>query len=139
VWYDGSNQPRHSPNRSTDPARANQKRGQGRFGYRAREENYSAALLLQLSTFYPDLCVDTVAGDSGFGYDVFLSAVYNHLHARRAIDLSGHESDKDKAEWLVRRYDDKGRPLCAYGYALTANGFDSKRRRSQGQGCHFPG
>ena len=156
VWYEGSNQPRPGPNRSTDPAKANKEHGQGRYGYRstplqlaeflrrfgivllddflpanAREENYSTALLLQLSTFYPDLCVDTVAGDSGFGYDVFLSTVYNHLHARRAIDLRAHESDKDKADWLVRRYDDKGRPLCAYGYTFTANGFDSKRQRSK--------
>jgi hypothetical protein len=154
VWYSGSNQPRHSPNLSTDSAKANKKRGQGRYGFRstplqlaeflrrfgivllddflpanAREENYSAALLLQLSTFYPDLCVDTVAGDAGFGYAVFLSAVYNHLHARRAIDLRAHESDKNKADWLVRRHDDKGRPLCTYGYAFTANGFDFKRQR----------
>jgi hypothetical protein len=154
VWYTGSNQPRHSPNLSTDSAKANKKCGQGRYGFRstplqlaeflrrfgivllddflpanAREENYSAALLLQLATFYPDLCVDAVAGDAGFGYAVFLSAVYNHLHARRVIDLRAHESDKDKADWLVRRYNDKGRPLCTYGYTFRANGFDFKRQR----------
>ncbi|MCG2768400.1 MAG: hypothetical protein L6435_08460 [Anaerolineae bacterium] len=30
---------------------------------------------------------------------------------------------------LIRGYDDKGRPICPYGYALKANGFDFDRRR----------
>jgi hypothetical protein len=34
-----------------------------------REENPTAALLQQLPSFYPDLQLDTVAGDAGFGYD----------------------------------------------------------------------
>ncbi len=154
VWYSGSNQPRHSPNQFTDPAKANKKRGKGRYGYRSiplqladpfhrfsivllddflpasdREENPTAALLLQLPTFYPDLHVDAVAGDAGFGYGVVLNVVYNHLHARRVIDLRAHETDKNKAEWPLRGYDDKGRPICPYGYAFTANGFDTDRQR----------
>jgi len=163
VWYSGSNQPQHSPNRSTDPAQENKKRGKGRFGYRslplqladsprrfslvllddflpanAREENPTAALFLQLSTFYPDLHVDTVAGDAGFGYGIILSVVYNHLHARRVIDLRAHKTDKDKALWPERSYDDKGRPICPFGYAFTANGFDADRQRHKwfcGQAC----
>ena len=51
----------------------------------AREENPTAALFLQLSTFYPDLHIDAVVGDAGFGYDIILNVVYNHLHARRVI------------------------------------------------------
>jgi hypothetical protein len=154
VWYSGSNQPRHNPNRFTDPAKANKKRGKGRYGYRSiplqladpfhrfsivllddflsasdREENPTAALLLQLPTFYPHLHVDAVAGDAGFGYDVVLDVVYSHLHARRVIDLRAHDSDKNKAQWPLRGYDDKGRPICPYGYAFTANGFDADRQR----------
>jgi hypothetical protein len=60
-----------------------------------------AALLLQLSTFYPDLHLDTVAGDAGFGLDLILS------------------TDADKTTWLLRGYDDRGRPICPFGYAFS--------------------
>ncbi len=154
IWYAGSNQPLLSPNRSTNSEQSHKGKGELRFGYRSiplqladflrrfsivllddflpanqREENPASALLHQLSRFYPSLRVDTVAGDAGFGYDVFLHTVYSYLHARRAVDLRAHESDKNKALWPVRGYDDKGRPVCAYGFTFTANGFDSKRQR----------
>ena len=29
----------------------------------------------------------------------------------------------------MRSYDDKGRPLCPYGYALRSNGYDRERKR----------
>ena len=76
-----------------------------------REENPGAALLLQLATFYPDLQVHTVAGDAAFGYDITLHVVYAHVHARRVIDLRAHQTDRNKALWPVRGYDDKGYPL----------------------------
>jgi hypothetical protein len=104
----------------------------------AREENPAAALLSQLPVFYPSLAVDAVAGDAGFGYDVFLDLVYNTLHARRVVDLRSHTTDNDRSQWPVRGYDDKGRPVCPYGYTLTANGFDAQRRRHKwfcGQAC----
>ncbi len=104
----------------------------------AREENPAAALLSQLPLFYPSLAVDAVAGDAGFGYEVFLDTVYNDLHARRVVDLRSHTTDDDKSQWLVRGYDDKGRPVCPYGYTFTANGFDVKRQRHKwfcGQAC----
>ena len=154
VWYSGSNQPRYNPNQFADPSKTHKKRGKGRYGYRsvpiqladpwrrfsivllddflpanAREDNPVAALLLQLPDFYPDLCVDAAAGDAAFGRDVVLSIVYNHLHARRAIDLYAHDTDKNKALWPERGYDDKGRPICPYGYPLKANGFDYHRQR----------
>jgi len=103
----------------------------------ARPEVPAAALLLQLARFYPDLHLDTVAGDAGFGYDVFLRTVYA-LRARRIIDQRRHPTDEDKTRWPLRQYDDHGRPLCPYGYALTSNGFDRQRRRHKwfcGQAC----
>jgi len=154
IWYTGSNQRPDNPNQSTDPDRAKKNRGQARYGYRSlallladparrfslvllddflsanqREEVPFAAQLLQLPTFYPDLHIDAVAGDAGFGYDVVLRIVYRHLHARRVIDLRAHQSDRDKASWPTRGYDDKGRPICPFGYAFTANGFDFDRQR----------
>jgi hypothetical protein len=153
VHYSGSNQPASSPNRPKDESKA--KKGSGRkcYGYRSlpllladpghrfhvtllqhfqvandREEIPAAALLLQLKHFYPDLHLDAVAGDAGFGFDVFLHTIYK-LGARRIVDLRAHETDKDKSQWPVRGYDNRGRPLCVFGYAFTANGFDAKRQR----------
>jgi hypothetical protein len=163
VHYSGSNQSQHSPNPSIDDESPDRKRGQSCYGYRslplqipdpqrrfsiillddfmpanAREENPAAALLSQLPSFYPSLNVEAVAGDAGFGYEIFLHAVYHHLQARRVTDLRSHPTDDDKSQWPVRGYDDKGRPVCPYGYLFTANGFDSKRRRHKwfcGQAC----
>lgn len=103
----------------------------------ARAEGPAAALLLQLARFYPDLRLDAVAGDAGFGYDVFLRTVYA-LQARRIIAQRRHPTDQDETLWPLRQYDDHGRPLCPYGYALTSNGFDRQRRRHKwfcGRAC----
>jgi len=153
VHYSGSNQPRHSPNRPGDESKT--KKGSGRkcYGYRSlpllladparrfhvtllqdfqaangREEIPVTILLLQLECLYPDLHLDAVVGDAGFGFDLFLRTVYK-LKARRVVDLRAHETDKDKRQWPVRGYDNRGRPICPFGYAFTANGFDAKRQR----------
>jgi hypothetical protein len=154
VWYSGSNQPQSSPNRSTDPTQKDKKRdGEPYYGYRSlslllsdpsrrfhlsllsdflpansREEVPATALLLQLALFYPDLNLSVVAGDAGLGYDVFLSTVYN-LKAKRIVDLRAHDTDKKKQGWPTRGYDDRGRPICPFGYSFTANGFDADRHR----------
>jgi hypothetical protein len=154
VHYSGSNQPTSSPNRPTDPTQKNRKEdGKACYGYRSlpllladpnrrfhlalladflpaneREEVPGTALLRQLSRFYPDLHLDAVAGDAAFGYELFLHTVYV-LGAKRVVDLRTHTADKDKAQWPVRGYDDRGRPVCPFGYAFTANGFDAGRQR----------
>lgn len=153
VYYSGSNQPRNSPNRPQDESKAHKGNGRICYGYRSlpllladpvhrfhvtllqdfqaandREEVPAAALLLQSKLFYPDLHLDAVVGDAGFGFDVFLRTIYQ-LQARRVVDLRAHETDKDKSQWPVRGYDDKGRPICPFGYAFTANGFDATRQR----------
>lgn len=154
VCYSGSNQTPDNPNQSTDPTLVKNSSGEAHYGYRSlpiqladptrrfslvllddvlsanqREENPGAALLLQLATFYPGLQVHTVAGDAAFGYDITLHVVYAHLHAQRVIDLRAHHTDRNKALWPVRGYDDKGRPICPFGYSLKANGFDVDRHR----------
>ena len=162
VYYAGSNQPGANPNRSTGTP-APPPRGKLFYGYRSLPlqladatrrfdlilfddvcpanayEPYSiAAHLLQLSTAYPTLHVDAVAGDANFGYDLILHIVHDHLRARRVIDLRAHETDRDKAQWLTRGYDDRGRPVCPFGYAFTANGFETGRLRHKwvcGQAC----
>jgi len=154
VVYKGHNQPDHSPNKAVDPAK--QKKGRGRlvYGYRSLplllvdpQRRFSiiladdfrpanepepppvAALLKQLPSLYPTLNVDVLAGDAAFGTDTILHIAYHDLRARRVIDLRTHKTDRDPNNWLLRGYDDKGRPLCPFGYRLTANGYDAHRQR----------
>lgn len=152
VFYERTNQPTTNPNTSTDPS-AKQNQGELHYGYHSlafqfaeplrrfslvllddlmsangREENPSTALLLQLASFYPDLKVDVVAADAGLGYYAFLHACYQ-LKAKRVVDLRADPCDQNKVQWTIRSYDDKGRPVCPYGYAFTANGFDQDKRR----------
>lgn len=153
IWYTGSNQSPESPNQATGKDRADHERGEARYGYRSlplrladplrrfsltllddvrpangHEDLPSAALLLQTQTFYPDLHVDAVAGDAGFGFEAYLHAVYA-LPARRVIDRRAHSTDRDKEQWATRGYDDLGRPVCPFGYALNSYGFDRERQR----------
>ena len=154
IWYTGSNQPGESPNRSTKKDATQHESGQARYGYRSlplrladpnrrfsitllddvrpanqHEDLASAALLLQLKHHYPDLHVDAVAGDAGFGFDVFLHTIYAGLHARRVVDRRAHETDRNKELWATRGYDDHGRPVCQFGYAFNSYGFDHQRQR----------
>jgi len=156
LWYTGSNQPGESPNLSTKKDAAKHESGEARYGYRSlplrladpdrrfsitllddvrpangHEDLPSAALLLQLKDHYPDLQVDAVAGDAGFGFDAFLHTIYAHLHARRVVDRRCHDTDRDKEQWATRGYDDHGRPVCQFGYALNSYGFDWERQRSK--------
>ncbi len=162
VWYSGSNQRPDNPNRPTEPGQPAAKRGKGCYGYRsqslllsdplrrfhlrllsdfmtatAREEVPATAMLRQLKSFYPELHIDAFAADAAYGYDVLLHTLYD-MQVKRLVDLRAHESDADKANWPVRGYDGKGRPICAYGYAFTSNGFDAQRRRHKwfcGKAC----
>jgi hypothetical protein len=148
IRYRGTNQP------GSDEAQAASKKGAPRHGYaslpllladptrrfhiilldyfspaNARQEVPFAAQLLQLPTFHPSLHVKDVAGDAAFGYSCVLRVVYDTLKARRVIDLRAHQADRDKSQWLLRGYDDKGRPICSFGYPFTSNGFDFVKHR----------
>jgi hypothetical protein len=162
VYYAGSNALGANPNRPTGEA-ATSPRGKLFYGYRslplqlsdaarhfslvlfddvcaanAYEPYPIAAHLLQLSTVYPTLHIEAVAGDANFGHDLILHLVQDHVRARRVIDLRAHETDRDKAQWPLRGYDDQGRPVCVFGYLFTANGFETDRLRRKwlcGQAC----
>jgi hypothetical protein len=156
VWYRGSNGPQPSPNTPQVTTAHSRPRGKGVYGYKSlalrlvdpvyrcsvtlltdfgpatlTEADHAAALLRQLPTAYPDLHLDAVAGDAAYGYDRPLHIIYHELHARRLIDLRAHDCDRDKPGWISRGYDDRGRPVCAYGYRFTSNGFDPARRRAK--------
>lgn len=154
VWYSGSNGRPDNPNQALDPARKRPGRGKGVYGYRSLtlqlsdtrhrfnlsllsdfqpanlpELPFATAQLLQLGHYYPDLKVGWVSGDAAFGCEPFLHTVYATLHARRLVDLHAHKTDQDESLWPTRGYDDKGRPICPFGYGLISNGFDLARRR----------
>jgi hypothetical protein len=154
VWYCGSNQPADHPNHTTAAQDTALEPGEGHLGYRSlplrladpqrrfsitllsdvrpaneHEDVPSAALLMQLKDYYPDLQVDAVAGDAGLGFESFLHTIYTHLHARRVVDQRQHAADRDKNQWPTRGYDDRGRPICNYGYSLVSYGFDRQRQR----------
>ena len=154
IWYTGSNQPGESPNISTKKDGKNHEDGEARYGYRSlplrladperrfsftllddvrpangHEDIHSAALLLQLKDQYPDLQVNAVAGDAGFGFDAFLHTIYAHLHALRVVDRRCHQTDRNKEQWATRGYNDYGRPVCQFGYTLNSYGFDRERQR----------
>jgi len=156
IWYTGSNQPGENPNVPTKKDTTKHESGKARYGYRSlpvrladpdrrfsltllddvrpangHEDLPSAALLLQLKDHYPDLQVDAVAGDAGFGFDAFLHTIYAHLHARRVVDRRCHDTDRNKEQWATRGYDDHGRPVCQFGYALNSYGFDRERQRNK--------
>jgi len=154
VVYSGRNQPATSPNKASDTNKQKKSRGRLVYGYRslplllvdpqrrfslvladdfrpanAPEAPPVVAYYKQLSALYPSLNVDVVSGDAAFGVDSVLSAVYHDLHARRVIDLRAHETDKALLNWIDRGYDDKGCPLCPFGYRLLSNGYDAARQR----------
>ncbi len=154
VVYSGRNQPATSPNKPTDPTKQKKSRARAVYGYRSLplllvdpQRRFSLVLAddfrpanmpeappvvayyKQLSDLYPSLKVDVVSGDAAFGVDSILTVVHRHLHARRVIDLRAHETDKEPLNWINRGYDDKGCPLCPFGYRLLSNGYDTARRR----------
>lgn len=156
VWYSASNQRPDNPNQAVDPKKQQAGRGQGVYGYRSLalqwcdpqqrfsltlladyqpanlpELPFATAQLLQLPGCYPSLQVGWVAGDAAFGWEPFLLAVRNPLRARRVVDLRTHDCDQDQTGWLLRGYDDRGRPLCPFGYGMKANGYDPQQRRQK--------
>jgi hypothetical protein len=154
IWYTGSNQPGDSPNLSTKKDASKREDGEARYGYRSlplrladpdrrfsitllddvrpangHEDVPCAALLLQIESQYPDLHVNAVAGDAGFGFEAFLHTIYARLHALRVVDRRCNPTDLNKEQWATRGYDDHGRPVCQFGYALNSYGFDRERQR----------
>jgi len=143
IHYRGSNQPHSDDGRGeprygylslplllTDPTRRFHVILADHFSAAsARQELPFAAQLLELPSRYPTLHVKDVVGDAAFGYPCVLRVVHEDLKARRVIDLRAHQTDRDKMLWPHRGYDDKGRPICPFGYPFTSNGFDFDKHR----------
>jgi hypothetical protein len=152
VYYSGSNQPKSSPNTSTDPAKARPPSGKHHFGYKSKAFNivddrlsaiwpltgpFTAANvndhLLTIPGFnalrrrFPSLQIGEVLGDAGEGVEDVLRYVHDDLHALRTIALRHADGDDDLLTCLKRGFDGKGTPLCPHGYRLSCNGHDYER------------
>jgi hypothetical protein len=153
VFYAGSNQPKHSPNAPTDPAKAKPPRGKHHHGYKSKafniiDDRLSAIWsltgpftpanvndhLLTIPGFnalrqrFPALQIGEVLGDAGEGVEDVLRYVYDELHALRTICLRHAEGDDDLQACLQRGFDQNGAPLCPHGYRLACNGHDYQRQ-----------
>ncbi len=95
------------------------------------EDGPAAQLLRHIVTIYPWLHVQNAVGDAAYGFESFLATAYE-LHIRRVVDLrSDPRTDNDKDGWMIRGYNDKGRPVCQFGCRLHPNGYDEQRQRSK--------
>jgi hypothetical protein len=68
--------------------------------------------------------------DAGAGEQTCLDLIWE-AEALRMVDIRGHKSDDDPDILLMRGYDDKGYPLCPFGYVTRSNGHDYQRRRTK--------
>lgn len=83
-----------------------------------------------LRTRFPWLTIEEVLADAGAGEQTCLDLIWE-ARALRMVDIRGHKSDDDPDSLLMRGYDDKGYPLCPFGYATRSNGHDYRRRRTK--------
>jgi hypothetical protein len=79
---------------------------------------------------FPWLRVREVLADAGACEQTCLDAIW-HAGALRMVDIRAHETDNDPDARLARGYDEKGHPLCPFGYVLRSNGYDYGRRRAK--------
>jgi hypothetical protein len=90
-----------------------------------------------LQARFPWLKMEQVLADAGVCQQTCLDLIWN-AGALRMVDICAHQSDHDPDTRLARGYDEKGYPLCPFGYVLHANGHDYQRRRTKwrcAKGC----
>lgn len=93
---------------------------------------------------FPWLRIGEVIADAGACEQTCLDAIWD-AGALRMVDICAHQSDHDPQARLARGYDERGHPLCPFGYLLHSNGYDAQRRRAKWrcaqrcqQDCHQP-
>jgi hypothetical protein len=103
----------------------------GTFGPATRgDESCFPDTFTYLRSRFPWLSVKEVIADAGAGEQTCLDLIWE-AGALRMVDIRGHKSDDDPEILLMRGYDDKGYPLCPFGYPMRANGHDYQRRRTK--------
>jgi hypothetical protein len=82
---------------------------------------------IALRARFPWLHIEAVLADAGAGYQCCLDPIWE-AKALRLVDIRADKGDKDPETQLQRGYDDKGYPLCPFGYVCHPNGHDYDRR-----------
>jgi len=85
---------------------------------------------IYLQSRFPWMNIGEVVADAGAGEQVCLDLIWE-TGALRLVDICGHKTDDDPEIRLARGYDEKGFPLCPFGYVLCSNGHDYQRRRTK--------
>jgi len=154
IVYEGHNQT-EGPNASSTPLEKQSSPGEPRYGYRtvcgrlidpvrraswvlahgllganAPEDKMASELMEQVVARYDWVSWEFAVADAGEGREPFLSTAYR-LRLRRGVGLRSAKGDADKNGWAIRGYDDKGTPVCPFGYRLRSNGWDKARRRQK--------
>jgi hypothetical protein len=103
----------------------------GTFGPATRgDESCFPDTFTYLRSRFPWLNIKEVMADAGAGEQTCLDLIWE-AEALRMVDIRGHKSDDDPDILLMRGYDDKGYPLCPFGYVTRSNGHDYQRRRTK--------
>jgi hypothetical protein len=76
---------------------------------------------------FPWLHLRAVVADAGAGYQCCLDPIWE-AGALRLVDIRADKGDDDPQVQLTRGYNEKGYPLCPFGYACHPNGHDYQRR-----------
>jgi hypothetical protein len=79
---------------------------------------------------FPWLQPDAVLADAGAGYQNCLNLIWE-AGALRLVDIVSSASDDDPQVQVLRGYDDKGHPLCPFGFPMRSNGHDYQRRQTK--------
>jgi hypothetical protein len=83
-----------------------------------------------LRTRFPWLKVDQVLADAGIAYQDCLDLVWD-AGALRMVDIIASPTDDSPERQLTRGYNEKGYPLCPFGFVMRSNGHDYQRRRTK--------
>lgn len=86
--------------------------------------------LLKLEARLGQVKIGEFLADAGLGYGPALARLYER-GILRMVDIRAADGDEDPERQRLRGYDHHGRPLCPRGFAMSANGYDSKRRRAK--------
>ena len=155
IVYEGHNQS-DGPNAPSVPSDENKSpQGEPRYGYRtpvvrlidrvrrdsfvlghvllganASEDKAATELMEEGVARFNWVRWQFAVADAGEGREPFLSTAYE-LGLRRVVGLRRGPGDADKDGWAIRGYDDKGTPVCPFGYRLHSNGWDQARRRQK--------
>ena len=76
---------------------------------------------------FPWMEIGEVIIDAGAGYQCCLDPIWE-AGALRLVDIRAAQGDNDPEVQLARGYNDKGYPLCPFGYVMHSNGHDYRRR-----------